>query len=39
MQAIFDRESRREKNLEIAKKLAEKKPVKKDNTATINEAK
>jgi hypothetical protein len=34
MQTIFERESRREKNLEVAKKQAElKKPVKKDNTA------
>lgn len=33
MQTIFERESRREKNLEVAKRLAEmKKPVKKDNT-------
>jgi hypothetical protein len=33
MQYIFEREFRREKNLEVAKKQAEKKPVvKKDNT-------
>lgn len=33
MQTIFEREFRREKNLEVAKRLAEmKKPVKKDAT-------
>ena len=38
MQYIFEREFRREKNLEVAKKQAElKKPVKKDNN--INEKK
>jgi hypothetical protein len=33
MQGIFEREFRREKNLEVAKRFAElKKPAKKDNT-------
>jgi len=38
MQTIFEREFRREKNLEVAKRQAElKKPAKRDNT--VNEKK
>lgn len=34
MATIFEREFKREKNLEVAKRQAEKKPMKKDNSVT-----